>query len=205
VGVSAEHKVDCLTCGESAQGPGEIGRVAEQEDGLARDIAHLGRNGEVGSGMAADWIVEACKPDTGVAAFERYIAVAQNGDAVISQCMGDRTGADKNVMVAENSIDATTLEPLQNIRTLPRRANGEASCAETVSRRVSDIVAGEEDDVGTELVDMANGVVKKEWLGEFVEVNVADLGDLQAIEMVRKPGDEDIAARDFKPVAFEFA
>ena len=48
-------------------------------------------------------------------------------------------------------------------------------------------------------------MTKEEWLSEFVEVNVADLGDAHAVKGGRKAAQEKIALCDLDPVALDFA
>lgn len=65
--------------------------------------------------------------------------------------------ADIDVVVAEDGVDAAAAEALENVCALPGGADGEFAAAELVR----DVVAGEEDEVGIELVNAADSLAKK--------------------------------------------
>jgi len=63
VGVSAEHELNSGSGRMLKQFIGEIGCMAQEDDGLVCAGAKEFRNGEVKVGMALDGVVEAGKPD----------------------------------------------------------------------------------------------------------------------------------------------
>ncbi len=72
-------------------------------------------------------------------------------------------------------------------------------------RAVGDEVAGEKDEVGGEVVDLADDAFEEERLGVFVEVDVADLDDAVAVEGGGEIADADGAVDDVKLVACDLA
>ena len=68
-----------------------------------------------------------------------------------------------------------------------------------------DEVAGEKNEVGREVVDSVNDTLKKEWLGELVEVNVAELDDAVVVEVVGEIPDADGLLDDVEVMACDLA
>lgn len=70
---------------------------------------------------------------------------------------------------------------------------------------MGDEIAGEENQVGLERVDVVNDALEEKGLGVFVEMNVADLDDAVVVERGGKIGDGDGAADDVDLVARDLA
>lgn len=201
VGVAAKHEADSLASGQCAHVAAEIGGVAEENDGLLRNISYGSGDGEVGDRVAGDGIVEAGEPDAGFAALERDIAVAQQGDAIIAERGADLLCVDVDVVVAEHAVDAAAMEALENVGALPRSADGEFVRTELAG----DVVAGDEDEIGIELVYVTDDVAKEKGLSELIEVDIAEVRDLDPFKVRRQAGNDSLVAGDFEPVALDFA
>jgi len=77
---------------------------------------------------------------------------------------------------------------------------GVAGDAMFVARAFADEVAGEQDHVGGELVDVGDGVLEEELLGELDQVNVAELDDAIAVECLGEAADPDLFMDDLELV-----
>jgi len=65
----------------------------------------------------------------------------------------------------------------------------------------ADVVAGDEDEVGVESVDLGDDALEEESFGELFEVDVADLDDAVVEEAVGEVADGEGAVGDFNFVA----
>lgn len=70
---------------------------------------------------------------------------------------------------------------------------------------MGDEVAGKNDHVCGKCIDVADDAFKKERFGKFVEMDVADLRDAEAMEGAGKVGDGKGARNEIELVAGDFA
>jgi hypothetical protein len=70
---------------------------------------------------------------------------------------------------------------------------------------IADEVAGEEDHVRSEEIDVAHHFAEEKGLGVFGEMEVGDLNDAQAMEGFREPGETDGERFEAQLVAGDFA
>jgi hypothetical protein len=54
-------------------------------------------------------------------------------------------------------------------------------------------------------IDAVDHMPEEGWLSEFVEVDIAKLGDAHTVECLGKAGERDVVPGDFNPVALDFA
>jgi hypothetical protein len=185
VGVAGEDEIGAAGAGVTQDGVGEVGLVAHDDE----RAVELGGDGAVEVGLGVGDVVEAGEPETLAVALDGKVLVDERGDAVAGEGVEDALGADLDVVVAEDGVAEGALEVAQDLGATVGGLEGEGP----VTRTGADVVAGEEDEVGLELVDAVDGVLEEGGLGELLEVDVAELGDAEAVEGVGEAGDVDVA------------
>lgn len=110
-----------------------------------------------------------------------------------------RTDAD--VVIAEDRIALRALEAVEDAGAFPCDRDGPF----TRKKLVGDKVAGEKDRVRAQAVDVVDGFTKKEWFGKFVEMDIAQLGDAEAIEGRGEIGKVDLGMSHLDDVARDLA
>lgn len=199
VGVAGEHEVDVA---EVADGVGEVGLVAEEDDGCARGLGRDGLgevgNVEVGVGEAAD-------PEAVAAEVDAFTAVVEDGECVFLK-RGDDAGLVDAVVVAEGAEAERAGEATEDFCA----DFGVLAVAGPVAGVGGDEVAGEGDHVGLEGVDLCDNAAEEEIFVEVAVVEVGDLGDAKAVKGGRQIGeasgvfeDGDVVAVDFRGVEQE--
>ena len=185
VGVAGEDEVGAAGAGMAQDGVGEVRLVAHDDEGAVE----LGGDGAIEVGLAVGDVAEAGEPETLAVALDGKVLVDERGDAVADEGSEDVLGTDLGVVVAEDGIAQGALEVLEDGGAALGGLEGEAVGAGAGA----DEVSGEQDQVGLELVDPVDGVLEEGGLGELLEVDVAELGDAEAVEGVRQAGDVDVA------------
>jgi hypothetical protein len=184
VGVAREDEVGAAGAGVAQDGVGEVGLVAHDDEGAVE----LGGDGAVEVGLGVGDVVEAGEPETLAVALDGEVLVDERGDAVAGEGVEDALGADLDVVVAEDGVAEGALQVAQDGGAADGSLEGEGP----VTRAGADVVAGEEHQVGLELVDAVDSVLEEGGLGVFLEVDVAELGDAEAVEGVGQAGDVDV-------------
>jgi|SRR5271163_811663 len=151
--------------------------------------------------MAGARIVDTAEPEAGAVAFDRKVLIDQNRSAVGGEGVDDDGGVEGYVVVAKDGAAEGSGERGED---LGAAADGVAAGDEGEGA-VSDEVAGEEDEVGGEVVDLADDALEEEWFGVLVEVDVADLDDAVAVEGSREICDGDGTVDDVDFVACDLA
>ena len=123
--------------------------------------------------------------------------VDQDWGAVGDESAGDHGGADGDIVVAEDGVAEGTGEGGEEFGA----AVGSVVGSDEGESTHGDEVAGDEDEVRIEGVDVVDDTLKEVRLGELVEVDVADLGDAVVAEGVGQVGDGDGAVDDVDFVA----
>ena len=90
-------------------------------------------------------------------------------------------------MIAKDGVALGAFEFLQHACTFPRGCDGRRAGQELVGGEV----AGEEDRIGTQAVDVVDSLAQEETFSELIEVNVAELDDAKAVERCGEIGDAD--------------
>ena len=183
VGVAREDEVGAAGAGMAQDGVGEVGLVAHDDE----RAVELSGDGAVEVGLGVGDVVEAGEPEALAVSLDGEVLVDQRGDAVAGEGVEDALGADLDVVVAEDGVAEGALEVAQD----GGAAGGGLEGVGPVTRAGADVVAGEEDEVGLELVEAVDGVLEEGGLGELFEVDVAELGDTEAVEGVGEAGDVD--------------
>lgn len=166
-----------------------------------RHIADGFGNRQRGVGYALERIVKPGKPESCARAFDGRVRVIENSHAIRSQRRGYVFPSNQHVVIAKHGITVGTLDLAEEIGAPPRRADG----GSLRQNPAGHIVAGEKNRVGVQAVDVAHSVAEEEWLSVFVQMDVAELRDPEAVECLRKPGDEHVAVRDLDPVPLDLA
>jgi hypothetical protein len=197
VGVAGEHEIDEMSAGMGDDVVGVVGLVCHEDDGA---VGIFGE-GEIEVGMALARIVDAGDPEAGAIALDGDVLVNQNGSAVGSEGVDDGRGVEGDVVVAKDGVAEGCGEGGEEFGAA---ADGVAAGNEGQGA-VGDEVAGEEDEVWGEVVDFADDAFEEEWLGVFVEVDVAELDDAVAVERGGEIVDGDGALDDVELVASDLA
>jgi hypothetical protein len=196
VGVAGEDEVGAAGAGVAQDGVGEVGLVAHDEE----RAVELGGDGAVEVGHGGADALEAGEPEALAVVLDGEVLVDERGDAVGGEGVEDAFGADLGVVVAEDGEAKGALEVAEDLGTTDGGLEGEG----VVTGAGADVVAGEEDEVGLELVDAVDGVLEEGGLGVLLEVDVAELGDAEAVEGVGEAGDVDVAVLEGELVAGDF-
>jgi hypothetical protein len=104
-------------------------------------------------------------------------------------------------VVAKRRVALSALELIEDAGALLR-------CAlEDPARywRTGDKITCQEDRIGIQPVDAVDSIVKKEWLSEFVQVDVAELRHAEAVKCPGKAAKEDVVIGDLDPMPLDLA
>ena len=176
VGVAGEHEIDDGAAGVLGDNVREVGFVGHEDD---RAIG-AGGNGEVEIGMAGAGVLYTAEPEAGAVALDGSMLIDQDGSAVVGEGASDHGGADGDVVVAEDGVAEGTGEGGEDFGA----AVGGVSGGDEGEGSHGDEVAGDEDEVGGEIVDLVDDALEEEGFGELVEMNIADLDDAEVVEGV---------------------
>ena len=175
VGVAGEHEVDEREAGVLDDLIDVVGLVAHEKHGSLG----IGGNGEAEVGGAGTGVVGAAEPEEVAAALEGVVAVDEDGGSVGFQGWYYVTGSDDDVVVAEDA-EALGLEGREDLGADAGGLVGDGDLAGAAA----DVVAGDEDEVGVEGVDLGDDALEEEGFGELLEVDVGDLDDAEVEEAV---------------------
>jgi hypothetical protein len=194
VGVAGEHEVDGGEAGMAADVVGVVGLVAEQDGGGA--VGEVG-DGEVEVGVAGSGVVGSAEPEDVAAALDGGVAVDEDGQAVGFEGRDDVGWAGDGVVVAEDAEALGNLEAGEDLCAdaggLPGEGEGQGA--------VADEVAGDDDELGVEGVDLVDDLFEEPGLGELFEVDVGDLDEAEVLEGVGQIGDGEGAVDDLELVS----
>ena len=153
---------------------GIVGLVGHEDDG------GVGRGGdsEIEVGTASVRVVDAAEPEAFAALLDGDVLVDENGCAVAGEGLDDERSTDGDVVVAEDAIAERGGEGAEDFCT----AVGGGASIEGGEGTACDEVAGEENEMGIEGVDVMDDALEEIRFGELVEVNVADLDDAVTVE-----------------------
>ena len=176
--------------------------------GVVRFVCHEkdGAVGLVGNckfevGVAGSGVFNAAEPEAGAIAFDREVLVDQDGSSMGYESLGNGGGAVGDVMVAEDGVAEGGGEGGDDlgaaVKSVVAGDEGEGA--------VGDEVAGEEDEVGGQSIDVMDDALEEEGLSVLVEVDVADLDDAVTVERIREVGNGDGALDDVDLVTRDLA
>jgi hypothetical protein len=192
VGMAGEHEVD----------EGEAGVFGDLVD-IVRLVAHEqdGGLGVGGDGHGEVWgagagVVSPTEPEEVAAAFESVVAVDEDGCAVGFERRDDVAGTDDDVVVAEDT-EALGLDGREDFGADAGGFVGDGQ----LHGAAADVVAGDEDEVGVEGVDLSDDAFEEEGFGELFEVDVGDLDYFEVEEAVGEVADRDREVSDLELVA----
>jgi len=174
VGVAGEHEVDERAAGVGNDVVGVVGFVCHEQD---RAVG-LGWDGEIEVGMTGAGVFDAAEPQTSSRAFDGNVLIDENWGAMGGQGMGDHGAVEGDVVVAEDGIAKRYGEGSEDLGTA---VNGVAA-GDKAEGAVGDEVAGQENEVGGQGVDVVDDALEEEGLCVFIEMNVADLNDAIAVK-----------------------
>jgi hypothetical protein len=197
VRVAGKHQVDKATLGMGGDLVGEVGFVGHQDYwtvGFSRD-------GKIQVRPACTGVIYAGEPDTIAFALDGGVLVDENGCAVGGEGLGYQRTVESDVMIAEDGVAVGSLERGEDFGTavdgVPTREISEGAMGDEVARK--------QDEVGGEVVDFFDDVFEEEGFGEFVKVDVADLGDAIAVKGTGEIGQVEGAVDDVDLVTANFA
>jgi hypothetical protein len=196
VGVAGEDDVDETASGMLENGVGVVGLVRHENDGAVG----VWGDGELEVGGGGAGVVDGAEPEPGAVAFDGEVLIDEDGDAVGGKGLDDEWSADGGVVVAEAGIAQGAGEGAEDFAA----AVGGGAGGDEGEGALGDEVSGEQDHVGGEGVDVADDALEKEGLGKLVEVDVADLGDAEAVKGAGKIGDGEGAGDEVDLVAGDF-
>ena len=181
VGVAGEHEVDERSARMQEDVVGVVGLVGHEDDGGVG----VGGDSEIEVGAASVGVVDAAEPEAFAALLDGNVLVDEDGCAVAGEGFDDERSADGDVVVAEDAVAERGGEGAED---LCAAVGGGAGVNEGESAAGNE-VAGEEDEMGIEGVDVVDDALEEVRFGELVEVNVADLDDAVAVEWGWQVGD----------------
>ena len=129
------------------------------------------------------------------------MVVAQDRDAVFGERRAHGFAAHQVVVVSKDRIPCLALQLRQDARALPRGAFGKLSGPEFAG----DKVTGQYDHIRFELIDALHRFAEEVGLGELFHVDVRELCDAKAVEILREAGKAHFMMGCFEPVAVDFA
>jgi len=162
---------------------GVVGGVGHEEDRTARSLGDgEGEIGDVGSRIGGSSDGERVS-----AASEVDEGVSEHWDTAAPEGSRDEGRADGDVVISE---DGEAAGAAQGGEDLGASAGGVVGCDEG-ERTAGDEVSREQNEVGGEAVDAGDDALQEEGLGVFVEVDVADLRDAEAMKSGAEAGEGD--------------
>jgi len=123
--------------------------------------------------------------------------VDEGGDAVAGEGFENDLGVDVDVVVAEDGVAQRAVEVAEEFAAAGGGLEGEF----VGPGAGADVVAGEDDHVWLQSVDAVDGVLEEGVLGELFEMDVAELGDAEAVEGFGQASDVDVAVHEVEFVA----
>ena len=174
VGVAGEDEVDERTEVVVGDAVGVVGLVRHEEDGCVGGCGEGG--GEVG--LLGGEAVDAAKEEVLVVSFEADVLVDEQGQAVGFEVAADDAGADERVVIAEDAVTQGTGEGGEQLGAAGGggERDGEGHGAAGAE------VAGDEDEIGGEGVDLGDDAVEEIVFGELFEMDIGKLDDAEAVE-----------------------
>ena len=196
MGVAGEHEVDEMAAWMGDDVVGVVGFVCHEQD---RAVG-LGGDGEIEVGVAGAGVFYAAEPQASSRTFDGKVLIDENRDAVGDQGMGDHGATEGDVVVAEDGIAEGYGDGSEDLGTA---VNGVVA-SDKGEGAAGDEVAGEQNEVGSQSVDLVDDALEEERLGVFIEMNVADLNDAIAMKGSGQICDGDGALNDVDLVAGDF-
>lgn len=109
--------------------------------------------------------------------------------------------ADDDIVIAEDGVALRALETFEDAGAFPCVGYGPFTRQQFVGHEI----AGEKNRIGAQAVDVLDGFTEKVRLGELVQMNVTQLGDLEAVEGLGKIGQPNFGMGNLNNVARDFA
>ncbi len=188
MGVAGEDEVDGVTARVSGDRGGIVGLMRHEQNRRIR----VGRDGEIEVGAAEGDVVNAAKENVCVTVVDANVLIDEDGKAVGLEVVADDAGADDGVMVAENAEAEGAGKSAEDFRAAGGGGEGD------IDRHgaAAGVVAGDEEEVGLEGVDLVEDATEKKVFGVLLEVDVGNLNEAEAIESRGKGGEEEGAGEN---------
>ena len=151
--------------------------------------------------MAGARVFDAAEPEPAPRALDREVLVDENWSAVGDEGVGDHRAVKGDIVVAEDRITERCGEGGEDFGTTVYRA----AAGDEAEGAAGDEVAGEENEIWGEGVDVADNALEEEGFRVFVEVDITDLNDPIAMERSGKIGDGDGPLDDVNLMAGDLA
>ena len=149
-------------------------------------------DGEVQVRPIGAGVCRPCDPEPVSSAKEGNGGVAKDGDALLTEGSRDETSAYDDVVVTEHGISFGALDGFEDLGTTVRGM----VCGHKGEGAVGDEVAGEQDEIRGDAVDVPDDALEEEGLGVLVEVYVAELANAKVLEGRGEIADADAVVSD---------
>lgn len=197
VRVAGEHEVDEWATRVFGDDVGVVRLVRHEDDGGLRGRG----DGEVEVRETGGWVGYAGEPEAVAFEVDGEVLVDQDGRVVGGEGLDDERGAEGDVVVAEDGVALGRGEGGEDFGA----AVGGGAGVEGGEDAAGDEVSGEEDEVWVEGVGVADDSLEEAGFGVLDEVDVAELGDGEAVEGGGEVVDGDGAVDDVDLVAGDLA
>ncbi len=147
--------------------------------------------------MAFERVVDSCEPNPGRAALKRDKRISENGDVAGGERFGYCWRTHGDIVIAEHRIALRALKIAEDAGAFPCDRDRPLVRQHFVGNKVT----GEEDCIGAQAIDAFHGFTKEKGFSKSDQMNVAELGNVEAIERLGKIGKTDLGSRDFNDVA----
>ncbi len=162
-----------------------VGFVCHQQDGGVR----VGGNGKVQVRAAEGDIVDAAEKDVRAAVVDANVLVDEQRQAIGLHMVADDAGADDGIVIAEDAEAEGAGEGAEELGAAGRGGKGDIDRHGAAAGEV----AGNEQEVGLERVNLMDDAAQKEILGVLLEVDIGDLDEAKTIEGSGKIAQEESA------------
>ena len=187
--MAGEHQIGSVACDFGKQ----IGLV-RQDDHRFTVAENARGNCPVRCGVVRAGAAEAHQPEALTIFFQRHSGVAEHREAVADQISVDIAATDHHVVIAERGVTQRALNSAEDGSAFRHVAEGDFPVfrrARPANGSVGHEVAGDDNHVGSEAVEMVDNLTNEEAFSEFEEVDVGNLRDPYAAKGIRKPRQED--------------
>src|ERR1039458_4220583 len=169
--VAAQHQIHGLTCRVSEQLVRVIGGVTHKNHWLVGHVANGFRDRRSEIWIAANHIVEPRQPYPASVAFEGQIRISQHNHSIRRQSCRDVFLSQESIVIAENCVTLLALKSAEHFSALPCGFRSVFLRCQLIRY----VIPGQKYDVRLQPIDVLDRIMKQKWLGEFIQVDVAQL------------------------------
>ncbi len=182
VGVAGEDEIDVVAARVGGDCGGIVGLVRHQQD---RRIGVWG-NRQIQVRLAKGDVVHTGEKDVSAAVVDADVLVDEQRQAIGLHVVANDARADDGIVVAEDAEANRAGEGAEDFGAAGSGGEGDINRHGATTGEV----AGDEQEVGLERVDLVNDAAEKEILGVLLEVDVGDLDEAESAERRGQVGQE---------------